>query len=73
MDMRTSKYSEKQIIDLLGQAEAGMRIKEIGPNHGFSDASNCKWRSNFRQVGTEAATNIRAKKKPRLSTGHFCY
>jgi len=37
--MRTSKYSEEQIIGFLRQAEAGMPIKEIGRKHGFSDAS----------------------------------
>jgi hypothetical protein len=28
MDMRTSKYSEEQIIGFLQQAEAGMPIKD---------------------------------------------
>ncbi len=34
--MRTSKYSEEQIIGFLRQAEAGIPIKEIGRKHGFS-------------------------------------
>jgi len=38
MDMRTSKYSEEQIIGFLRQAEAGMPIKKIGRKHGFSGA-----------------------------------
>ena len=45
--MRTSKYSEEQIIGFLRQAEAGMPIKEIGRKHGFSDASFYKWRSKY--------------------------
>ncbi len=45
--MRTSKYSEEQIIGFLGQAEAGMPIKEIGRKHGFSDASFYKWPSKY--------------------------
>ena len=32
--MRTSKYSEEQIISFLRQAEAGMPIKELGRKHG---------------------------------------
>ena len=46
--MRTSKHSEEQIIGFLRQAEVGMpikEIKEIGRQHGFSDASFYKWRS----------------------------
>ena len=45
--MRTSKYSEVQIIGFLRHAEAGMPIKEIGRKHGFSDASFYKWRSKY--------------------------
>lgn len=45
--MRTSKYSEEQIIGFLRQAEAGMPIKEIGRKHGFSDASFYKWHSKY--------------------------
>ena len=37
--MRTSKYSEEQIIGFLRHAEVGMPIKEIGRKYGFSDAS----------------------------------
>ena len=34
--MRTSKFSEEQIIGFLRQAEAGMPIKQSGRKHGFS-------------------------------------
>jgi hypothetical protein len=52
MDMRTSKFSEEQIIGFLRQAEAGMPIKEIGRKHGFSDASFYKWRSKYAGMDT---------------------
>jgi len=48
--MRTSKYSEEQIIGFLRQAEAGMPVKEIGRKHGFSDAS---FYSIFKKVLTQ--------------------
>ncbi len=47
MDIRTSKFSEEQIIGFLRQAEAGMPIREIGRKHGFSDASFYKWSSKY--------------------------
>ena len=57
MDMRTSHYSEEQIIGFSRQAEAGMPIKEIGRRYGFSDASFYKWRS--RLGGMDATEAIR--------------
>ena len=47
MDVRTSEFSEGQIIGFLRQAESGMPIKELGRKHGFSDASFYKWRSKY--------------------------
>ena len=57
--MRTSKYSEEQIIGFLRQAEAGMPIKEIGRKHGFSDASFYKWRSKYGGMDASEAKRLR--------------
>ena len=57
--MRTSKYSEEQIIGFLRQAEAGMPVKEIGRKHGFSDASFYKWRSKYGGMDASEAKRLR--------------
>ena len=59
MGMRTSKYSEEQIIGFLRQAEAGMPIKEIGRKHGFSDASFYKWRAKYGDMDVSEAKLLR--------------
>ena len=41
------RFSEGQIIGFLGEAEAGLPIKELCHQHGFSDASYYLWRSKF--------------------------
>ena len=41
-DMKTSRYSEEQIIGFLKQAEAGMPIKEQCRKGGVGDATFCK-------------------------------
>ncbi len=53
--MRTSKYSEEQIIGFLRQAEAGMPVKEIGRKHGFSDARFYKWRAKYGGIDVSEA------------------
>lgn len=53
MGMRTSKYSQEQVIGFLRQAEAGLPINEVSHKHGFSDASFFKWRS--KDVGMHAS------------------
>ena len=60
--MRTSKYSEEQIIGFLIQAEAGMPIKEIGRKYRFSDASLHKWRSKYRGMDASRAKRLREQK-----------
>lgn len=41
------RFSEEQIIGLLGEAEAGLPIKGPCRRHGFSEASYYPWRSKF--------------------------
>lgn len=57
--MRTSKYSEEQIIGFLKQAEAGMPIKELCRKGGFSDATFYKWRSKFGGMEVPDARRLR--------------
>ncbi len=40
-------FTEEQIIGFLKQAEAGVPVKELCRQHGFSDASFYNWRAKF--------------------------
>jgi putative transposase len=42
MDLK-KRFTEEQIIGFLKQAEAGMPVKELCRQHGFSDASFYTW------------------------------
>ena len=68
MDMRTTKYSEKQIIEFLRQAEGVMTVNEIGRKHGFSDASFYKWRSKY---GGMSATEAKRLRELELENGNL--
>ena len=42
-----TRFTEEQIIGFLKQAEAGVVVKELCRQHGFSDASFYNWRAKF--------------------------
>lgn len=45
--MRTSRFSETQIVAILKEADAGMKVKDLCRKHGISDATYYKWKSKF--------------------------
>ena len=45
--MKTSKYSDSQIVAILKQAEVGTPIPELCREHGMSTATFYKWRSKY--------------------------
>jgi len=45
--MKTSKFSDTQIVSILKQAEAGMPVKEVCRQHQISSACYYKWKSKF--------------------------
>lgn len=68
--MKTSKFSESQIINILKLAENGMPITEVCRSNGISSATFYKWRSKYggmdvsmlSQVKQLEAENNRLKK-----------
>ena len=43
--MKTSRYTEAQILAILRQAEGGVPVAELCREHGMSNASFYKWRA----------------------------
>ena len=57
--MKTSRFSDSQIIAVLKQAEGGSPVPELCREHGISSATFYKWRSKF--GGMDASLMARMK------------
>jgi len=68
--MKTSKFSESQIVSILKQKEAGVKTADLCREHGISSATFYKWRSKYgrmdasmlKRVKELEAENARLKK-----------
>ena len=45
--MKTSKFSESQIVAILKEQEAGLKVADICREHGVSTGTFYKWRSKY--------------------------
>ena len=50
--MKKSKFTDSQILAILKEAEAGVKVLEVGRKHGISAATFYKWRAKFGGMGT---------------------
>lgn len=57
--MKTSRFTESQIIGILKQTEAGTPVPQLCREHGMSSAGFYKWRSKY--GGMDAALMSRMK------------
>ena len=54
------RFTEEQIIGFLKQADAGVALKELCRQHGFSEASYYLWRSKFGGMEVSDARRLKA-------------
>ena len=48
--MRKSKFTESQIVGILGEGEVGLPVAEICRKHGISNATYYQWKSKHSGV-----------------------
>ena len=57
--MKTSRYSDSQILSILKQAENGIAVPELCREHGMSSATFYEWRAKY--GGMDASLMARMK------------
>lgn len=57
--MKSTRFTEEQIISFLKQAEAGIPVKEVCRQGGFSDVTFYKWRAKFSGMQVSDARRLR--------------
>ncbi|MGC5184054.1 transposase, partial [Escherichia coli] len=54
------RFTEEQIIGVLKEAEAGMKVAEVCRKHGISDATYYNWKSKFGGMTVSEAQRLKA-------------
>lgn len=57
--MKGTRYKEEQIIGILKQGEAGVRIPELCRQHGISEGTFYRWKSKYGGMDVNEAKRLR--------------
>ncbi len=58
--MRKTRYSEAQIIKMLEEQEAGIKVLDICREHGISENTFYRWRSKYGGMTVSEAKRLKA-------------
>ena len=58
--MKKSKFTETQIVAILNEVEAGLKVNDVCRKHGISPSTYFKWKSKY---GGMAASDLKRMKE----------
>jgi putative transposase len=59
LDMKAKRYTEEQIIGILKEHEAGMKVADLVRRHGVSEQSFYRWKSKYGGLEVSDARRLR--------------
>jgi putative transposase len=59
MDMRSSRFSEEQIIAILAEQERGVPTGDVCRKYGVSSATFCKWKAKYGGLDVSDARRLK--------------
>jgi len=57
--MKPKRFTEEQIIGILKQAQAGLKVVDLCRTHGISDATFYNWRSKYGGMEVSEAKRLK--------------
>ena len=57
--MKKSKFSEEQVVRILGEVDAGKTVRDVCKAHGLSDATFYAWRRKYAGLQTQDVAKMR--------------
>jgi putative transposase len=57
--MKQGKYSEEQIVKILKEADAGIKVSDLCRKYGFSDATYYNWKAKYGGMGVSDVKRLK--------------
>jgi len=57
--MKQGKYTEEQIVKILQEADAGVKVSDLCRKYGFSDATYYNWKAKYGGMGVSEIKRLR--------------